>query len=73
MEPQQKNWQQALGDLLAQAVSLCVEHDVDPDAFMKGAWSAYLEQHPGMREQIEQIQLLGQLEAIRKAGRMGQA
>lgn len=66
-------WQAEVSRLLAKAAALCVQEDVDVDAFMRGAWSAYVESRPGMREQLEEIQLRDQLEEIRKAGRMGQA
>jgi len=66
-------WQVELGRLLTQAAAICVEQGVDVDTFMKGAWSAYVEARPGMRDYLEEIQLRDQLDEIRKAGRMGQA
>jgi hypothetical protein len=66
-------WQVEIGRLLTQAAAICVEQDVDIDAFMKGAWSAYVEARPGMRDYLEEMQLRDQLEEIRKAGRMGRA
>ena len=72
-EPTQFPWQAQVGQLLTQAALLCVQHGIDPDAFMKGAWSAYVEARPGMRDYIEEMQLRDQLEEIRKLGRMGEA
>ncbi|HEX3481184.1 MAG TPA: hypothetical protein VHT91_39475 [Kofleriaceae bacterium] len=66
-------WQVEVGRLLTQAAAICVEQGVDIDAFMKGAWSAYVESRPGMRAYLEEMQLRDQLEEIRKLGRMGQA
>ncbi len=66
-------WHEEVGDLLAQAAILCVQHGLDVDTFMKGAWSAYVEARPGLREYIEEMQLRNQLEEIRKLGRMGEA
>jgi hypothetical protein len=66
-------WQVEVGRLLTQAAAICVEQGVDVDAFMKGAWSAYVEARPGMRDYLEEMQLRDQLEEIRKLGRMGQA
>jgi hypothetical protein len=66
-------WQAEVGKLLTKAAALCAEHGVDLDTFIKGAWSAYVESRPGMREQLEETQLLDQLEEIRQAGRMAQA
>jgi hypothetical protein len=66
-------WQTEVSRLLTQAAAICVEHGVDVDAFMKGAWSAYVESRPGMRDYLEEMQLRDQLEEIRRLGRMGQA
>ena len=66
-------WQAEVAWLLAQAAALCVQQGVDVESFMKNAWSAYVESRPGMREQLEEMQLRDQLEEIRKAGRMGEA
>lgn len=73
VEAPQFPWHAQVGRLLTQAAMLCVEHDVDLDAFMKGAWSAYVETRPGMRDFLEEMQLRDQLEEMRKAGRMGEA
>jgi hypothetical protein len=66
-------WQAEVGKLLTRAAALCAEQGVDIDNFMKAAWSAYLEARPGMREQLEEMQLRDQLDEIRKAGRMAEA
>ena len=66
-------WHTEVGDLLAQAALLCVAHGLDVDTFMKGAWSAYVEARPGLRDYIEEIKLRSQLDGIRKNGRMAEA
>ena len=66
-------WQAAVGRLLSEAAALCVQHGVDLDHFMRGAWSAYVEARPGMRDYLEEKELRDQLDEIRKLGRMGQA
>ena len=66
-------WHAEVGQFLTQAAELCVEHGVDLEAFMKGAWSAYVETRPGMRDYLEEMQLRDQLDEIRKLGHMGQA
>ncbi|MDQ3368946.1 MAG: hypothetical protein M3680_26270 [Myxococcota bacterium] len=66
-------WHAEVGDLLAQAAILCVQHGLDVDTFLKGAWSAYVEARPGLRAYIEELQLRNQLDEIRKLGRMGEA
>ncbi len=66
-------WHAEVGDLLAQAALLCVEHDLDVDAFMKGAWSAYIEARPGLRDYLEELQIRSQIDELRKLGRLGQA
>lgn len=68
-----KAWQTEVGDLLAQAATLCVEHGLDVDTFLTGAWSAYVEARPGLREYLEELQIRNQLEELRKAGRLGEA
>ena len=57
-------------DLLEQAAARC---DVDPDSFVRGAWTAYLDARPGMREHLEELHLRAQLEELRKEGRIGLA
>ena len=71
--PPQQPWHVEVGDLLAEAALLSVENGLDVDAFMKGAWSAYIEARPGLRDYLEEMQLRNQLEEIRKLGRMGEA
>ena len=66
-------WQAEVAKLLTQAAAMCVEHGVDVDGFVRGAWSAYVEERPGMREQLEEMQLRDQLDEIRKLGRMAEA
>lgn len=63
----------AIGDLLAQAAALCVQQGLDVDTFMRGAWAAYVEARPGLRDYLEEMQLLSQLDELRKLGRMGEA
>ncbi|MEO8704919.1 MAG: hypothetical protein ABI867_33005 [Kofleriaceae bacterium] len=60
-------------DLLSRAAKLCADHGLDLDIFMKGAWAAYMDARPGLREHLEEMQLLGHLDEVRKAGRMGEA
>ena len=69
----EKPWHAEVGDLLAEAAGLCVEHGLDVESFMKGAWSAYVESRPGMKEYLEEMQLRQQLDELRKVGRMGEA
>jgi hypothetical protein len=66
-------WQAEVGQLLQRAAALCSEHGVEVDAYMNGAWSAYVEARPGLREQLEEAQLREQLEELRRLGRLGEA
>ena len=68
-----KSWQSEVSELLARAAQLCVEHDVEMDPFVRGAYSAYLEARPGMREYLEELQLKATLEQMRTAGRIASA
>jgi hypothetical protein len=73
IEAPQLSWQAQVAQLLTQAAALCVEQGVELDSFMKGAWSAYVEARPGMRDYLEEMQLRDQLDEIRRLGRMGEA
>lgn len=68
-----KPWTAQLDELLAQAAELGARYGVDADAFMQGAWSAYIDARPGLREQLEEMQLKNQLEELRKTGRIAEA
>ena len=68
-----KSWQSEVSELLARAAQLCVEHDVEMDPFVRGAYSAYLEARPGMREYLEEQQLKATLDAMRTQGRIAEA
>jgi hypothetical protein len=68
-----KPWTAQLEELLAQASELAARYGVDADAFMKGAWAAYIDARPGLREQLEEMQLKTQLDELRKQGRIGAA
>jgi hypothetical protein len=68
-----KPWHAEVGDLLAHAADLCVEHGLDVESFMRGAWSAYVESRPGMKEYLEEMHLRQQLDELRKVGRMAEA
>lgn len=68
-----KPWNVEVSELLTRAAELCVEHEVDVDPFVRGAYSAYLEARPGLREQLAEMQLKMQLEEMRKLGRIALA
>lgn len=60
-------------ELLVAAAESAAQAGIDLDAFMSNAWGAFMEARPGLREQIEHIQLLAQLESLRQAGKLGAA
>jgi hypothetical protein len=66
-------WYTEVSQLLSHAAELCVQHGLDVDSFMKGAWSAYVESRPGLREHLEELQLREQLDELRRLGRLGEA
>ncbi len=66
-------WSSLVEELLTRAASLCAENGVDLDDWMKTTWSAYVEARPGLRAHLEEMHLLGQLDELRKGGRMGEA
>lgn len=73
LEPARRTWHAEVSQLLSQAATLCVEHGVDVDAYMSGAWGAYVEARPGMRDHLEEMHLRDQLEELRRLGRLGSA
>jgi hypothetical protein len=72
-QPENKPWQVEVSELLARAAERCAEHEIDLDSFMRGAYAAYLEARPGMREQLADMQLRLQLDEMRKLGRIATA
>lgn len=72
-QPDTKSWQAEVSELLARAAQLCVEHGVDVEPFVHGAYSAYVEARPGMREFLEELHLRAALEQMRDAGRIASA
>ena len=65
-----KPWLEEVSELLARAAELCVEHEVDIDPFVRGAYSAYLEANPDVREELADLELARQLAEMRKQGRL---
>jgi hypothetical protein len=62
-----------LSELLHRASALAASLNIDLDGWMKSAWSAYVDAQPGLREHLEEMQLLAQLTQLRQSGRIGQA
>ncbi|HEU4731034.1 MAG TPA: hypothetical protein VFT22_24235 [Kofleriaceae bacterium] len=73
LESPRQPWHAVVSQLLSQAATLCIEHGVDVDAYMSGAWAAYVEARPGLRDQLEEMQLRDQLEELRRLGRLASA
>lgn len=71
--PEDNSWQRQVSELLARAAQLCVEHGVDLDSFVRGAYSSYVQANPGMREYLEELQLKAALDEMRRVGRMASA
>lgn len=68
-----KSWRTEVSEMLVRAASVCVEHGVDVEVFMGGAFSAYFDAQPGLKERIETMQLIAELATLRQAGRIGTA
>ncbi len=58
-------------ELLALAASAAGDSDLD--SFMRAAWSAFVEAHPGLRERLEELRFLAELESLRAQGRLPEA
>ncbi|MBX3161810.1 MAG: hypothetical protein KF773_37960 [Deltaproteobacteria bacterium] len=67
------SWIRELHALLARAAAMAVEHGVENDAFLRGAFAAYLDARPGLREELEHQQMVAELAALREAGRVASA
>lgn len=68
-----KTWQAEVSELLARAAELCVEHEVDVDPFVRGAYSAYVSARPELQEEILEQRLTEQLDELRRTGRIARA
>jgi hypothetical protein len=66
-------WHFEVSELLTQAATLCIEHGLELDAYLSGAWAAYVDARPGMRHELEELHLRDQLDELRKLGRMAKA
>jgi hypothetical protein len=62
-----------LDTVLSRAAKLAAERGVSSDAFVAAAWQAYLDAHPGMREQLEDKALRSELKKLRKRGLVASA
>jgi len=59
--------------LLGRAADLAASMGIELDVWMKNAWTAYVDARPGFRQQLEDMQLIAQLTALRQRGQIGQA
>ena len=66
-------WAIEIEDLLTRAAELSFEHAVDPGAFLRGAWAAYVESRPELRAHLEEMELRQQIEELRNHGAVGSA
>lgn len=71
--PLGRAWQAEASELMSQAAALCIQHGVDLEAYMNGAWSIYVEARPGLRAQLEEAHLRAQLAELRELGRLASA
>ena len=69
----EQNKPETVTQLFQRAAALAVERDLDLDAFMRGAWQAYVDGRPGLREQLEDQALRQQLDELRAAGQIAKA
>ncbi|HUQ52065.1 MAG TPA: hypothetical protein VM692_07570 [Gammaproteobacteria bacterium] len=47
---------------------MAASEGIPHEAFMQGAWQAFLTAHPGMREELEDKALRTELKKLRKRG-----
>jgi hypothetical protein len=72
-EAQVPAWAIEIEALLTRAAEMAVVHEVDPGAFMRGAWAAYVESRPDLRAHLEELELRNQLAQLRSQGVIGEA
>jgi hypothetical protein len=60
-------------EMLTRAAELAAEQGIESEAFMASAWQAYLDGHPGMREELEVKELRSKLRKLRKRGLVASA
>jgi hypothetical protein len=65
--------QTTVGELLRNAAELAAGKGASLDAFVNAAARAFLDANPGVRERLEEAQMLAELEALRRVGRVGEA
>ena len=63
----------AVADALTEAAAKASRSGLSLEAFMRAAWSAYVDGHPGMRQRLETEQLVAQLAELRQRGQVGLA
>lgn len=71
METDIESRKAAFQELLALAASAA--GDADLDSFMRAAWTAFVEARPGLRERLEELRFLAELETLREQGRVPEA
>jgi hypothetical protein len=60
-------------EAMLRAAELAVRLGVDLDGFMSGAFGAYLETNPSVREQVESLHLLARVNELRRRGAVAAA
>jgi hypothetical protein len=60
-----------LREAFRRASALAGELGLDLDDYMRMAWQSYMDERPGLREQLEDIRLVAEIEAMRLAGKVG--
>lgn len=60
-------------ELLTRAAEAAVASGVELETFMNAAWTAFMDQRPGLREHLEHQHMVEQLEALRAQGKLAQA
>lgn len=58
---------------LTESAAAAVAAGLELETWMQAAWGAYMEQRPGLRAHLEEVQLTGQLDELRRQGKMALA
>jgi hypothetical protein len=58
---------------LAHAAAAAARDGIELETFMDAAWSAFVDARPGLRDILDQLQVVAHLERMRQEGKLGQS
>jgi hypothetical protein len=71
--PDQLTAASEISAILKRAAELAASNSVALETFVQAAWAAYMDAHPGLRQELEDRELLARLDKLRARGQLGTA